>query len=177
MNRYPIDTNENKLMFLDWYKECFPMIKKLVYEKTDSIDNADDIFQDCLLIVWEKYRRNELNLTSKLSTYIYGIAENKCREFLRRKEKKYNRTLIDDFDTEEEKGYDNEQDILIMKLTKCVDKLPETRKKIVMDYYYMKYDMKAIAEKHNFANSDSIKSQKYKAILDLKNCIKIPATN
>ena len=29
MNRYPIDTNENKLMFLDWYKEYFPMIKKL----------------------------------------------------------------------------------------------------------------------------------------------------
>jgi len=177
MNSQTYSSENNKILFVDWYKEFFPMVNKLVFEKTDSYDNTKDIFQDCLLIVWEKYNRNELKLTSKLSTYIYGIAENKCREFMRRKERKYNRPLIDEFDTEEEVGYDKEQDVLIKKLAKCVEKLPDTRKKIVMDYYYMKYDMKAIAEKHHFANSDSIKSQKYKAINDLKNCIKIPTTN
>ena len=177
MNRYPYNADENKIMFTNWYKEYFPMIKKLVYEKTDSYDNADDIFQDCLLVVWEKYRNNKLILTSKLSTFIYGIAENKCNEFLRRKERKYNRTLIDDFDTEEENGYDYEQDVLVKKLAKCVDKLSATRKKILNDYYFMKYDMNAIAEKNNFTNSDSVKSQKYKAITDLRNCIKIPQTN
>ncbi len=78
---------------------------------------------------------------------------------------------MDDWEGAAENEYDENKDQLIALLRLCIEKLPETRKNIVMGYYYAMYKMEIIAEKYRFTNSDSVKSQKYKAIMDLKNCM------
>lgn len=162
--------NDEKELYLDWYRSYYPMVRKLVRERTGSRSEADaeDIFHDSVIVVIEKMRKNELYLTAKLSTYLHGIAENKCKEWLRRRKKENTVTLMDDFEEEEENGYDENKYQLVAQLRLCVEKLPETRKKIVLEYYWAKYKMEAIAEKYQFKNRDSVKSQKCKAIMDLK---------
>ena len=171
MNGYQNIINNQKELFLDWYREFYPMVRKLVLEMTGSKEALEDIFQDTLIVIWEKVRNNELILTSKLSTYLYSIAKNKCREHLRERRKESTEILDDDFNIIEETAYDKTKDILIKQLELCIEKLPETRKKIIRDYYYFKYKMETIAEKRHLKNADSIKTQKYKAIIDLKECL------
>lgn len=169
----PDSINDEKELRLDWYRLYYPMVRKLVRDKTGLKSEADveDIFHDSLIVIIEKMRKNELYLTSKMSTYLHGIVENKCKEWLRRRGKKNTVTLPNDWEEGEENGYDENKDQLIALLRLCIEKLPETRKNIVMGYYYANYKMETIAEKYRFTNSDSVKSQKYKAIMDLKNCM------
>jgi DNA-directed RNA polymerase specialized sigma24 family protein len=63
-----------------------------------------------------------------------------------------------------------EHDKLLTALRNCIDTLSDTRKKIIMAYYYRKMSMNEIADEYNFANADSVKVQKYKAVKDLKKC-------
>jgi RNA polymerase sigma factor (sigma-70 family) len=155
---------------IDWYNDFYPMIKKLVKEKMGSPYAVEEIFQESILVVFEKANAGKLNVTSKLSTYLYGIAENKCKEFLR-KEKKHETVDYEGDEPEDELDAKIYNDDSIEALRKCIDKLPELRKKIVLDYYYRKYNMNTIAERNHCVNSDSAKSQKYKAIRDLKLCM------
>ena len=64
--------NDEKELRLDWYRSYYPMIRKLVREKTGLESEADveDIFQDSAIVIIEKMRKNELYLTTKQSTYL-----------------------------------------------------------------------------------------------------------
>jgi DNA-directed RNA polymerase specialized sigma24 family protein len=62
--------NDLNLLFAQWYKLYYRMIEKLVIEKTSSKDVVEDIFQETLMVVYEKMVKNELHVTVKMSTYI-----------------------------------------------------------------------------------------------------------
>ncbi len=173
--KIPFDTNDGG-QFKNWYSLYYPMIKKLVTENGGSQEDAEDVFQETLIAVVEKKRNNEYNLTSKESTFIYSIAQNKWRDYARKK----NRTLLNATDIDlsvlevaDDSLYDIEKEKYLEKLRSCFEKLSETRKIIIREYYYSKYSMKEIAAKFGFENDDSVKSQKYKAIIDLKKCKEI----
>jgi DNA-directed RNA polymerase specialized sigma24 family protein len=74
--------NDEKELRLDWYRLYYPMARKLVRNITGTKSEAEveDIFQDVLIVIIEKMRNNELYLTSKMSTFLYVIVENKCKE-------------------------------------------------------------------------------------------------
>ena len=67
---------------------------------------------------------------------------------MRRRKKENTVALADDWEGTEENEYDENKDQLIALLRLCIEKLPETRKNIVMGYYYAKYKMETIAEKY-----------------------------
>jgi len=58
------------------YQELFPMILFLVTKNNGSEEDAEDIFQDSLIIVFRKIKANELDLTCSFRTYIYSISRN-----------------------------------------------------------------------------------------------------
>lgn len=160
------------LLFAGWYKLYYKMIAGLVIEITGSKDIVEDIFHDSLIVVYEKMVNNELHLTVKMSTYLYSIASNKCHEYLRKQRKKNIISFDDEFEIAEELGYEASKEAIIKQLESCIEKLPDTKKNIMLSYYYHKLKMDAIASKYELENSNSVKTQKYKAIIDLKNCFK-----
>lgn len=58
------------------YREYFPIIKYLVTENTGSDEDAEDIFQDGLIIIYKKITDNQLTLTSSFKTYMYSVCRN-----------------------------------------------------------------------------------------------------
>lgn len=58
------------------YQELFPMILFLVTKNNGSEEDAEDIFQDSLLIVFKKIKANELELSCSFRTYIYSVSRN-----------------------------------------------------------------------------------------------------
>ncbi len=58
------------------YKEYFPLIKFLVTENGGADEDAEDIFQDGIIILYNKISLNQLVLSSSFKTYMYSICRN-----------------------------------------------------------------------------------------------------
>jgi len=57
------------------YKNSFIPVKQLVLNNAGSENDAEDIFQEALIIIFNKLREEEnFELTSAFSTYIYSIS-------------------------------------------------------------------------------------------------------
>jgi RNA polymerase sigma factor (sigma-70 family) len=55
------------------YKEFFPLIKYLVTGNGGAVEDAEDIFQDGIVTLYNKISSNQLSLTSSFKTYIYSV--------------------------------------------------------------------------------------------------------
>ncbi len=58
------------------YKEFFPLIRFLVTENGGSGEDAEDTFQDGMIIIYNKISLNQLTLTSSFKTYMYSVCRN-----------------------------------------------------------------------------------------------------
>ena len=58
------------------YQTCFPVIEGFVIHHNGSREHAKDVFQEAMIIAYQKIREGELVLTCKFGTYLYGICKN-----------------------------------------------------------------------------------------------------
>ena len=156
--------DEKALEFL--YQKYYRMMTKLVITNSGTEEEARDVYQDALIVFWQKATSGNLVLTSKMSTFIYSICQNLWRKELDRKkrlsnEEKDTAVLLDTDSTEREKI-----------LAKCIDQLGETCKRVLMLYYFEEMSMQDIADKLGFANTDTAKTKKYKCKKKLDELVK-----
>jgi len=58
------------------YDTYYPIIEGYIIHNQGSRDQARDIFQDAMIVVYKKVRLGELELTCKFGTYLYAICKN-----------------------------------------------------------------------------------------------------
>lgn len=58
------------------YKADYPMIKYLVMSNSGSDEDAEDIFQDSLIVIFKKIKAHNLDLNSSFHTYLYSVSRN-----------------------------------------------------------------------------------------------------
>lgn len=58
------------------YKQYFPTISHLITTNSGTEIDAEDVFQDALVIIYKKISDNELILTSSFKTYLYSVCRN-----------------------------------------------------------------------------------------------------
>jgi len=156
--------DEKALEFI--YKKYYRMMTKLVISNSGTEDEARDVYQDALVVFWQKARSGNLVMTSKMSTYIYSICQNLWRKELDRKKRLSNEEkdspISLDMDSPEREKI----------IAKCIDQLGETCRKVLMYYYFDEMSMQEIADKLGFANTDTAKTKKYKCKQKLDELIK-----
>lgn len=76
------------------YQELFPMILFLVTKNNGNEEDAEDVFQDGLIVVFKKIKADELELNCSFRTYIYSICRNLWLQKLS-KHKQYTREFND----------------------------------------------------------------------------------
>ncbi len=69
------------------YKEFFPTIKFLIKKNTGIDEDAEDIFQESLLIILKNVQKDEFYLTCSFLTYLYSISRNLWMQRLKLKRK------------------------------------------------------------------------------------------
>jgi RNA polymerase sigma factor (sigma-70 family) len=156
--------DEKTLEFL--YKKYYRMMTKMVISNSGTEEEARDIYQDALIVFWQKATSGNLVLTSKISTYIYSICQNLWRKELDRKKRLSNEEKDAPVAMDTETA---ERDQIIAR---CIEQLGETCKKVLMYYYYEEMSMQDIAEKLGFANTDTAKTKKYKCKQKLDELVK-----
>ncbi len=148
------------------YTKNYKMMVNLILKNSGTETEAKDVFQDALIVFWQKITRGELVLTSKISTYLYSVCWNLWRKELDRKKRLSN----EEKDGSEKMNHDQQEQIKIIRA--CVDSVGERSRKVLAYYYFDGLAMKEIAEKMNFANSDTAKTKKYKCKKELDKLVK-----
>jgi len=148
------------------YRKYYKMMTNIVLKNNGTEQEAKDIYQDALIVFWQKVISNQLILTSKISTYLYSVCLNLWRKELERKSKLSNEQSDQieyiDQDTSERSRIIHE----------CIGQLGETCKKILMYYYFDDMSMQDIANKLGMANPETVKTKKYKCKKRLDSLIK-----
>ena len=148
------------------YKKYYKMMTKIVLSNSGTEDEAKDIYQDALVVFWQKSISGNLVLTSKMSTYIYSICQNLWRKELDRKK----RLAHEQKDGEVHPDDDKIERAKI--INECIGQLGETCRKVLTFYYFDGMSMQEIADKLGFANTNTAKTKKYKCKRKLDEMVK-----
>jgi RNA polymerase sigma factor (sigma-70 family) len=156
--------DERALDFL--YRKNYRMMVKMILKNSGTEDEAKDVYQDALIVLWNKARNPDFVLTSKISTYLYSVCLNLWRKELERK----GRLSREEADQPVIMEMDKEERVTI--ILGCIEELSETCKNILLYFYYDRLSMDEIAEKLGFANADTAKTKKYKCKQELDKKVK-----
>jgi RNA polymerase sigma factor (sigma-70 family) len=157
--------DESALEYL--YKKNYKMMINLIIKNNGTEEEAKDIYQDALIVFWQKITSGNLEMTSKISTYLYSVCQNLWRKELERKSRFTSDTV--------EKGFSDgsaEKEEKVKIIQECLGQLGESCRKILSYYYFDELSMNDIAEKMGFANADTAKTKKYKCKLELDRLVK-----
>ncbi|WP_271783023.1 RNA polymerase sigma factor [Aquimarina algiphila] len=77
----------DKTILKEFYKKHLPQVKSYILKNSGSEADAEDVFQDAMVFVYEKLENNSLQLTSSLGTYVYSVCRNLWMNKLKRNKK------------------------------------------------------------------------------------------
>lgn len=58
------------------YKNYFKEVASNVFNRSGALEDAQDIFQEALIVLVKKLRTPDFELTAKVSTYLYAVGQN-----------------------------------------------------------------------------------------------------
>lgn len=151
------------------YIENFPVILRMVLQNNGSEDDARDLFQEAMIVLYEKVQQGDFDLYSKLKTFLYAV----CRRLWLKKLQ--TNTWTGELSEEQEESIPEEsleehekRDRQFRIMEKAMGGLGEPCKTILEDYYLHKRSMQEIAGKFGYTNPENAKNQKYKCLMRLK---------
>lgn len=162
--------NDSKVTLEHLYSSYFPMILQLVIKNNGNEDDAKDIFQESIIVLYNKVKAGNFELNSKLKTFLYSV----CRRLWLKRLNEQSKTSrnIHDFselipvEEDLEKHEEKNRQFILMDL--ALKQLGEPCKTIIEDYYLQNRSMQEICEKFGYTNADNAKTQKYKCLQRLK---------
>ena len=151
------------------YRDNYNMIQSLVINNNGSADDAKDIFQEAMIVLYEKVRSGSFELNCQVKTYVYSV----CRRLWLKRLQQLNRylTLVDDQEAvpvEDEIEEHEKRNAEFEMMDKAISSLGEPCKSLLEAYYLQKQNMQVIAANFGYTNADNAKNQKYKCLMRLK---------
>ncbi len=158
-------THDDALNYV--YKTYYPLIRNFILNNNGDDEDAADIFQEAIIILYNQIKEDKFRGDSTVKTYIYAIARNLWLKELR----KHPHQLSDIADTEnfsavikeeEVDEADSEQKGTILR--KLINQLGSGCKDILIDYYYARHSMKEIMIKFGLGSEQAAKNKKYRCM-------------
>lgn len=149
-----------------------PCVDWLISKKGLNPNDAVEIFQIAIVILYDNVRTNKLTtLTSHINTYIYAIANNKAQELFRKNKRElrqeHNNLIFQDYVIEEVGGTE-ELETQIQQSLSALESLGDPCKSLLKHYYLDEMSMSDITTQMGYKNADITKNQKYKCLKRLQ---------
>ncbi|MEI8005301.1 MAG: sigma-70 family RNA polymerase sigma factor [Bacteroidota bacterium] len=156
-----IEGRESCIKFI--YREYFPMIMSIVGNKHGNMEDAEDIFHDGLIIIFNRLKNKRFTLNCSLKTYLFSVCKNLWR---RRLERKYRLLYATDSFVHEDAGLyhqeaEEEEHVEKFRLyKKHLTEMPEFCR-VLLTLYIRKTPLQDIARIMNFKDAEYVKARKY----------------
>lgn len=149
------------------YSETYPMVEKYILKNNGGSSDAEDVFQDAFYLMIKKVQEPEFVLSSKVSTFLFGISKNLWLKQLTKKSIDTSALKAEqDFELLPESDHQKLEQVQNMQHS--IEKLGEPCKTIIIQFYFLETSMKEIAKMLNYTNANNAKNQKYKCFMRLK---------
>ena len=152
------------------YRDTYTMVQSLIINNNGSADDARDVFQEAMIVLYEKARSGTFELHCQIRTYIYSVAR---RLWLKRLQQ--SRRFTGDISTgesivavEEDIEDHVKRDLEFEMMSKAIVGLGEPCKSLLEAFYIQKKNMQQIASEFGYTNAENAKTQKYKCLIRLK---------
>jgi len=152
------------------YRDNYNMIQNLVINNNGSADDAKDIFQEAMIVLYEKARSGTFELNCQIKTFIYSVSR---RLWLKRLQQQNRFSAPGDsmeavVPVEEELNQHEQRNAEFEMMENAINHLGEPCKSLIEAYYLQKQNMQEIANRFGYTNADNAKNQKYKCLMRLK---------
>ncbi len=166
--------NGDERALVDLYHNNIAMVRKYVLDNSGRPEDAEDMLQDALVVLWENVCHKNFDLTSKISTYVYSVVRNKwLREINKRKLGKVtelNDTFADDEPIDALKSVIRSEEFSV--ILRSIERLGPTCRKVLTMFYLEERGMEDIARALNFSNTDVAKAKKWQCKKELEALVK-----
>lgn len=153
----------------------FPSIRKMVITNSGTKEDAEDLFQEVLLVLIEKTKEENFELKSSLNTFLYAVARNLWLKALRKRGNKASLELDENLaGVELDLGIDEEKQTWAET---ALEQLGEKCRQLLLLFYYHRLSFESIAKKLDFKNDKVAKNQKYRCLEKAKENYSLLSTN
>jgi RNA polymerase sigma factor (sigma-70 family) len=153
------------------YKDNYNMVQALIINNNGTTDDAKDIFQEAIMVLYEKVKSGSFELNCQIKTYIFSVSRRLWLKRLTQQQHRYSLSesheellAVVDEDMEEHDRRNTE----FTMMEKAINSLGEPCKSLVEAFYMQKKSMQEIATNFGYTNADNAKTQKYKCLTRLK---------
>lgn len=160
---------EREQLFKGLYEEVFPSVARFVSQQGGTFQDAKDVFQDALVILFEKNIHNEYAAIDSPHAYLIGIAKHL---WIRKFKGDIRLISFDDLEqqiTLPEDFCETKQENRLLTLLersgqKCMD--------LLNAFYYEHLSLDIISKRLGFSTSHSAAAQKHKCMDKIRSTIK-----
>ena len=152
------------------YRDNYAIIQSFILNNNGSVDDARDIFQEAMVVLYEKSRDTTFSLNCQIRTYVYSI----CRRLWLKRLQQLSKfgTQVESLEeivpVEEEVEEHEKKNTDFLLMENAMGKIGEPCKSLLDAYYLQKKSMQGIAAEFGYTNADNAKTQKYKCLIRLK---------
>lgn len=157
--------NDKQEVFDYLYEHERPRIIRLAIKNSGNNVRGEDLFQDVLLIVYEKIKTTNLQIECAFSTYLYSVARLLWMNELRKKHSQVK--LVE--------SYEHLKIDLILQddlplpeqyeaLHEAIQKLGEACRKLLLYFYFYRYPWDEISKLLGYSSAASARNQKYQCL-------------
>jgi len=167
-----IKTNDRTVLG-ELFQKYQRMISAYILKNGGDQNDAEDIIQETIIVLWQKVNSDSLQLTVKLGTYLQAVAKNKWMAELRKRRKISAQDISENLSDGNPSSLDdlvNEERIEYVR--KALDMLQPICRKLLLLYYFEEKSMNQIAKILELANADVAKSKKYQCKKNLEEILK-----
>lgn len=157
------------LIIQDLYTAHFTTVLQYVLNNSGSHDDARDVFQEALTVLWLKAKEQSLHGdgNADLGGYLFQVARHKWLDMLRTAAHKKMHMVVDERTPIASPAPDHELDDRLQRLRTVYAKLDE-RCRTVLDLFYHEHkDLATIAEQMG-VEEESIRTIKYRCMMKLR---------
>lgn len=149
-------------------------VTSFVTRNSGSQDDAEDMLQEALVILWERVRTGRYEHAAKISTFVFATVKNMWF----RKVARSRREVASDMQNDPTPG--NQKSVLdemieteeATAVSTALNTLGDPCRQLLLLYYWEELSMDEIAVQMGFANADTVKSKKYQCKKALEKLLK-----
>ncbi len=152
------------------YETNFRSISSMILQNKGQHEDAADIFQEAIIVLYQKLNQPDFSLQCQIGTYLFSVSKNL---WLKRLHKSGKYILpIDDaeelVDVSDDLSLHEEKESRFLAMEKAMAKMGEPCKSLLHAFYIESKPMQQIAAEFGYTNADNAKTQKYKCLVRLK---------
>jgi RNA polymerase sigma factor (sigma-70 family) len=157
---------QREAYFIELYQQLFPKVASYIAGKGGSLDDARDIFQDSVVVWYEKALRLDVEIQNE-QAYIMGIAKHL---WIKKFNSAKSQPLIDEHLNEV--SAQEEDQLLTDKLLGYLETAGQKCMELLKAFYYDGVPVQQISELFGYSGVRSATVQKYKCLEKVRETVK-----